>query len=70
MSERKNQTIKGAKSSTTGEDITKPRMLVVEPIPDADPANPHEVFRSHLKKEDLGKSSSSCRLNRAGFAGG
>lgn len=63
MSERKNQTIKGAKSSTTGEDITKPRMLVVEPIPDADPANPHEVFRSHLKKEDLGKSSSSCRLS-------
>lgn len=63
MSERKDKTATGNKMPDFNENFAAPRLLVVEPIPDADPGNPHEVFRSHLKKEDLGKSSSSCRLS-------
>lgn len=33
------------------------------PVPLADPEMPHEVFRSHLNKMELGKSSSSCKLS-------
>lgn len=33
------------------------------PPPPADPDDPHLVFRSHLKKDQLGKSSGTCKLS-------
>lgn len=41
--------------------FTRPRPNVPLPIT-ADPEDPMRVIRSHMKKEDLGKSTSSCRV--------
>jgi hypothetical protein len=51
-------------SSTCGAgEKAKANRGTVTPVPMADPDLPHEVFRSHLKKMEVGKSSSSCKLS-------
>lgn len=39
------------------------RQSAIQPGPLADPEDPHRVQRSHLNKDEIGKSSGSCKLS-------